>query len=206
MTNRVLRNVLYLPPLRLFRFITCDKIARYWLKDHRSVVLASRCLLIPLFMILSRNSAIQLRLSLRLLSLYNYSRDNSRVTKDSFKNAYSRVKPYVILMNSNATLVFPFATVVSMFFPRDGCLCSRDAMPAHMPMFLRCLCSFDVYVHAMSMFFCFFLIIYELCDCHHPRYYESSFEGNSIDGGYYCEMIEGMTKSIEIIERDYNGI
>ena len=80
-------------------------------------------------------------------------RDNSRVTKDSFKNAYSRVKPYVILMNSNATLVFPFATVVSMFFPRDGCLCSRDAMPAHMPMFLRCLCSFDVYVHAMSMFF-----------------------------------------------------
>ena len=131
-------------------------------------------------------------------------RDNSRVTKDSFKNAYSRVKPYVILMNSNATLVFPFATVVSMFFPRDGCLCSRDAMPAHMPMFLRCLCSFDVYVHAMSMFF--FLIIYELCDCHHPRYYESSFEGNSIDGGYYCEMIEGMTKSIEIIERDYNGI
>ena len=79
-------------------------------------------------------------------------RDNSRVTKDSFKNAYSRVKPYVILMNSNATLVFPFATVVSMF-PRDGCLCSRDAMPAHMPMFLRCLCSFDVYVHAMSMFF-----------------------------------------------------
>ena len=153
MTNRVLRNVLYLPPLRLFWFITCDKIARYWLKDHRSVVLASRCLLIPLFMILSRNSAIQLRLSLRLLSLYNYSRDNSRVTKDSFKNAYSRVKPYVILMNSNATLVFPFATVVSMFFPRDGCLCSRDAMPAHMPMFLRCLCSFDVYVHAMSMFF-----------------------------------------------------
>ena len=107
-------------------------------------------------MILSRNSAIQLRLSLRLLSLYNYSRDNSRVTKDSFKNAYSRVKPYVILMNSNATLVFPFATaVVSMFFPRDGCLCSRDAMPAHMPMFLRCLCSFDVYVHAMSMFFFF---------------------------------------------------
>ena len=81
-------------------------------------------------------------------------RDNSRVTKDSFKNAYSRVKPYVILMNSNATLVFPFATVVSMFFPRDGCLCSRDACDdartyayvLAMSMFIRCLCSCDVYV------------------------------------------------------------
>ena len=69
MTNRVLRNVLYLPPFVILIYHMRQN--RALLKDHRShsVVLASRCLLIPLFMILSRNSAIQLRLSLRLLSL-----------------------------------------------------------------------------------------------------------------------------------------
>ena len=153
MTNRVLRNVLYLPPLVILIYHMRQNRA---LLIKRSQICRSR---IALFVnssvydpIAKLGDTIAIIFTIIIFTIT--PRDNSRVTKDSFKNAYSRVKPYVILMNSNATLVFPFATaVVSMFFPRDGCLCSRDAMPAHMPMFLRCLCSFDVYVHAMSMFF-----------------------------------------------------